>query len=285
MRKDVSIIIVNYNTGELLRNCLRSIRRSLSVDYEVIVADNASTDDSIALCSDFKEDPRFIFKILDSNYGFARANNIAAGAASGNILHFLNPDTETGEGMNEDYLTVIKEPDAVYVNQLRNRDGSLENGPKPLPLIRDMFFWYFCRKKARVWYKGASVIMSREVFEKVGKWPEDYFMYAEDLDLFYSLYRCGIPVRSLPSVIFHFGGGSSSRKWTDLEREVVVQRSTRQFYRKYFSKFQYVAIKLYFIFHYLLKDPGRVPSDIRAWRLSGKRRVEGESFAKVLKSK
>lgn len=271
MRKDVSIIIVNYNTSELLCNCLRSIRRSLSVDYEVIVADNASTDDSIALCSDFKEDPRFIFKILDSNYGFAKANNIAAGAASGKLLHFLNPDTEIEEGMSDDYRTALNMPETVFVNPLVNRDGSVENRPKPIPVLRDMFFWYFCRKKARVWYKGASVIMSREVFEKVGKWSEDYFMYAEDLDLFYSLSLAGIPVLSLSSAIRHYGGGSSSRRWTNLEREVVVQRSTRLFYKKYFSNFQYVAIKLYFVFHYLLKDPGRVPADIKAWRLSGKK--------------
>lgn len=269
--RDVSIIIVNYNTGDLLRNCLDSIRSSLDVDYEVIVADNASTDGSFSKCSGFKEDNRFIFMPLDSNYGFAKANNMAAAVASGRILHFLNPDTEIGEGMNEDYRTALRSPGTVFVNPLLNRDGSIENRPKPVPVVRDMFCWYFCRRKARMWYKGASVIISADVFERIGKWSEDYFMYAEDLDLFYSLYLHDIPVRSLSSTIFHYGGGSSSRKWTDLEREIVVQRSSRLFYQKYFSKYQYIAIRLYFIFHYLVKNPRRLPVDIRAWRLSGKK--------------
>lgn len=271
MTREVSIIIVNYNTGELLFNCLCSIDRFLSLDYEVIVADNASSDDSVSRCSAFRSNPRFVFIELDSNMGFAKANNIAAAAAAGRILHFLNPDTEIGEGMDGDYRTALGYPCTVFVNPLVNRDGSVENRPKPVPVLRDMFYWYVCRKKARIWYKGASVIMSREVFDRVGKWSEDYFMYAEDLDLFYSLHTLGISVRSLSSTIFHYGGGSSSGRWSDLEREVVVQRSARIFYNKYFSKYQYIAIKIYFVFHYLFKEPRRVPMDIRAWRLSGKK--------------
>ncbi|HIZ85471.1 MAG TPA: glycosyltransferase family 2 protein [Candidatus Coprenecus stercoravium] len=268
MSGKISIIIVNYNTGSLLRNCLKSIQDTITVDYEVIVADNASTDESLRLCSDFELDSRFKILRLESNVGFARANNIAVDSSTGSILHFLNPDTEVSADLNRDYETVTAAPDDVYVNPLLNPDGTVENRPKPLPLIRDMFFWYFCRKKARKWYKGASVIISRDNFEKIGRWSEDYFMYTEDLDLFYTLWRYGIRVTPLSSTIFHYGGGSSSRRWTDLEREVMVQRSTRIFYQKYFSKFQYVAIKLYFIFHYLLKNPRRVPGDIKAWRLS-----------------
>lgn len=268
---DISIIIVNYNTGKLLQRCLESIRASLAVDYEVIVADNASTDTSMALCEGFREDPRYIFLQLDSNLGFAKANNIAAAKASGKIFHFLNPDTEIREGMDEDYSLVLSHPDAVYVNPLLNRDGSVENRPKPIPLVRDMFFWYTDRKKARIWYKGASVIISAEDFNRVGRWSEDYFMYAEDLDLFYCISRLGIPVKSLSSVIYHYGGASSSSRWTDLQREVTVQKSNRLFYKKYFSDFQYIAIKLYFIFHYLVKDPKRVPTDIKAWWLGTKK--------------
>lgn len=269
--KEVSIIIVNYNTGSLLYNCLSSIIRSLDIDYEVVVADNASDDSSLSLCSEFRQDSRFIFLELDANYGFAKANNLAFEASSGRILHFLNPDTEITAGMNADYRTACASPDTVFVNPLINRDGTVENRPKPLPLVRDMFYWYVCRRKARIWYKGASVIVSRDVFLKAGRWSEDYFMYSEDLDLFYTFSVQGVPVRLLSSTIYHYGGGSSSRKWTDLEREVVVQRSARLFYKKYFSNFQYVAIKIYFLFHYLLKNPKRVPSDLKAWRLSGRK--------------
>ena len=271
MSRQVSIIIVNYNTGSLLYNCLESIRTHVSSDYEVIVVDNASTDGSMDRCASFADDSRFIFLPQSENYGFAKANNIGAAHSIGRMLHFLNPDTEVSAGMDDDYRQALAFPEKVYVNPLQNPDGSVENRPMPLPLIRDMFFWYARRSRARVWYRGASVIISRDNFLRAGRWSEDYFMYAEDLDFFYSLWLRNIEVCLTGSVIFHLGGGSSSRRWTSLEREVVVQRSTRKFYRKYFSNFQYVTIKIYFIFHYLLKNPRRVPQDIRAWMLSSKR--------------
>ena len=253
MSRQVSIIIVNYNTGSLLYNCLESIRTHVSSDYEVIVVDNASKDGSMDRCAS------------------AKANNIGAAHSTGRMLHFLNPDTEVSAGMDDDYGQALAFPEKVYVNPLQNPDGSVENRPMPLPLIRDMFFWYVMRSRARVWYRGASVIISSDNFLRAGRWSEDYFMYAEDLDFFYSLWLRNIEVCLTGSVIFHYGGGSSSRRWTSLEREVVVQRSTRKFYRKYFSNFQYVTIKIYFIFHYLLKNSRRVPQDIRAWMLSSKR--------------
>ncbi len=273
MRREVSIVIVNYNTGNFLYNCLDSIRRCVDVDYEVIVADNASTDDSLSLCAPFFDDPRFVFLRLRDNLGFARANNIAADRSAGVMIHFLNPDTEVREDINDDYRKALLSPQSVYVNPLLNRDGSMENRPMPVPTVRNMLYWYFRRRKCIMWYKGASVIISSELFKTVGKWSEDYFMYAEDLDFFYTLSLHGVPVTSLSSVIYHYGGASSSKQWTTLGREIAVQKSTRIFYKKYFSKCQYVAVKIYFILHYIVKNPRRVPLDIKAWRMSGEKKV------------
>lgn len=266
--KRISIIIVNYNTGELLLQCLKSIADNVTVDYEVVVFDNASSDSSIEICEEFKKNEKFKFIQSDVNWGFAKANNRAAEVATGSFFHFLNPDTKLDAGINADYEKVFLNPDMAFVNPLLNPDGRLENRPMPLPLIRDMFYWYFYRKKARIWYKGASVIVSRKVFSMMGRWCEDYFMYTEDLDFFYTLQKIGVNIRSLDSVIYHFGGASSSSRWTNLEREVVVQRSARLFYKKYYSIAHYDIIRIYFIFHYLFKNPKRVPNDIRAWILS-----------------
>lgn len=266
--KRISIIIVNYNTGDLLFQCLKSIYDNVTVDYEVIVFDNASTDSSLTRCKEFKNKDNFKFISSDINWGFAKANNKACESATGSFFHFLNPDTRLEPAINEDYKQVFEHPDTVFINPLQNRDGSLENRPMPLPLVRDMFYWYFRRKRARIWYKGASVIVSNSIFYKIGRWSEDYFMYAEDLDFFYTLQRHNIPIRSLNSVIFHYGGASSSSRWTNLEREVAVQRSARHFYKKYFSIFHYHIIKIYFLFHNLFKHPRRLPNDIRAWILS-----------------
>lgn len=263
--KEISIIIVNYNTGKLLYDCLDSIRRRVDADFEVIVADNGSSDDSVSGCAEFWKDGRFRLMECYENLGFAKANNRAAAVASGRILHFLNPDTELEDGISDDYKEALLHPDALYVNPLVNRDGSPENDRMPLPLLKDLLLWNFCRRRARYWYKGASLIISSDNFRRIGGWCEDYFLYAEDLDFFYEAWRHGIPVRQLHSVIFHLGGGSSSSLWRPLEREIMVQKSNVIFFRKHFSQTQYIASKLYFLFHTLFRHPRVLPLYLRAW--------------------
>lgn len=265
MPREISIIIVNYNSGELLSNCLASIRRELSIDYEVVVVDNASTDGSMEQCAIFQDGERFIFHTLGENLGFAAACNIGANLSSGSILHFLNPDTELNPGANGDYLKVIGDPGKIYVTPLVNRDGSPENDKMVLPVLRDIFWWNVDRSRARFWCKGASVILSRDNFSKVGGWSEDYFMYGEDLDLFYQFWKNGLVISLLTVPVYHLGGGCSQKVWNPLEREIKVQRSFRKFYDKYFSRWQYVAVKLYFLAHNLIKHPAKVKGDIKAW--------------------
>lgn len=265
MPREISIIIVNYNSGELLSNCLASIRRELSIDYEVVVVDNASTDGSMEQCAIFQDGERFIFHTLGENLGFAAACNIGANLSSGSILHFLNPDTELNPGANGDYLKVIGDPGKIYVTPLVNRDGSPENDKMVLPVLRDIFWWNVNRKRARFWCKGASVILSRDNFSKVGGWSEDYFMYGEDMDLFYQFWMHGLVISTLDTPIFHFGGGCSQNVWSSFEREVKVQRSFRKFYDKYFPRWKYVAVKCYFLLHNLIKHPTKVKGDIKAW--------------------
>ncbi|MBO5804714.1 MAG: glycosyltransferase family 2 protein [Bacteroidales bacterium] len=265
MPREISIIIVNYNSGELLSNCLTSIQKELTVDYEVVVVDNASTDGSMEQCAAFKDSGRFVFHSLGENLGFAAACNIGANLSTGDVLHFLNPDTELKPGANSDYLRVLENPGKVYVTPLVNRDGSAENDRMVLPVLRDIFWWNLNRKRARFWCKGASVILSRGNFIKVGRWSEDYFMYGEDLDLFYQFWKHDLEISLLTVPVYHLGGGCSQKVWNPLEREIKVQRSFRKFYDKYFTRWQYVAVKLYFLVHNLIKHPAKVKGDIKAW--------------------
>lgn len=264
----ISIIIVNYNTRDLLFNCLTSIKESISIDYEVLVIDNNSTDDSFAKCSVFGDDERFKLIFSNENSGFAKGNNKAVGYASGEIFHFLNPDTEVDKSLNDDYIEVINNPDAVFINPLINSDGSLDNRMMPIPSLKNIFYWDFNRKKAQYWFKGASIIISESNFKKIGGWCEDYFMYAEDLDLFYRIWSNAIPIKMLKSKILHHGYGSSKNEWTDLEREIMVQKSKRIFYKKFYSRLEYVSVEIYFIFHKLLRHPSQLPIEIKSLFLS-----------------
>lgn len=265
MSRKLSIIIVNYNSKGMLRNCLESICKHLTVNYEVIVVDNDSTDDSIAQCVEFESLPQFKIIRAAWNMGFAKGCNVGADAAHGEILHFLNPDTTLQEGADSDYEKVFLNPDKVYVTPLFNRDGSVENARMEIPFLKEIFLWNVSRSKAKYWCRGASVIISRENFEKVGRWCEEYFIYGEDMDLFYSFWKHNLEIITLDVPVFHYGGGCSQNVWSNLQRETIVQKSFRRFFRRHSNMLHYTLVKIYYLMFNLIKHPGRVIFDVKAW--------------------
>ena len=124
---DVSVIIVNWNSREFLRQCLRTVfQHAGDLQFEVIVIDNASYDGSEPMV--WSEFPQVVFIQGDENVGFARANNAAATQASGRNLLFLNPDTEVSDGAIETmarFMDATPEAGAVGC-RLLNTDGSLQ---------------------------------------------------------------------------------------------------------------------------------------------------------------
>lgn len=268
MLPKVSIIIVNYNTGKLLYNCLDSIRKYVNLDYEVFVADNKSDDDSVARCREFWENDAFSLLQMEKNIGFAKANNVAAAKATGKIFHFLNPDTELSLGITQDYLQAMLHAECVYVNPLVNGNGSLENDRMPIPVLKNIKLWNAGSEDAEYWYKGASVIISAENFRRIGGWCEEYFLFAEDLDLFYELWRHHIPILDARTRIFHLGGGSTSSRWSALRREIQVEKSNRIFFKRHFSFIEYAKSKFYYFVHHMAKRPEYVPRYLAAWFLS-----------------
>lgn len=264
MSRKLSIIIVNYNSKGMLKDCLASIQQHLTVDYEVIVVDNDSTDNSIALCSEFESLPQFKIIRAAENMGFAKGCNVGADAARGEILHFLNPDTALQQGADSDYEKVFLNPDKVYVTPLFNRDGSVENARMEIPFLKEILLWNVSRSKAKYWCRGASVIISRENYEKVGRWSEDYFIYGEDMDLFYSFWKHNLEIITLEVPVFHYGGGCSQNVWSNLQREIIVQKSFRKFFHRHSNMLHYTLVKMYYLMFNLIKHPSRVHTDIKA---------------------
>lgn len=233
---DISIIIVNYNSGDFLYNCIKSIQESINnnIDYEIIVVDNNSTDSSIDICKELLNSNIQIIK-LNENLGFSKANNIGMKQSRGTVLHFLNPDTRIDSEMNKDYEYILNEVksghECIYSNKLLNRDGSYTDKiimPLPMSKIREKFKRakdndYFC--------SGATIILSRKLMGKLGGWNEAMFMYYEDTDLSYKAHKIGIKSKSMPAIIYHYGGGSSERAFTSISHEIIMQKSFRAFYR------------------------------------------------------
>lgn len=254
----ISIIIVNYNAGELLRNCVESIIESIDTAFEIIVYDNHSNDGSVELLRSTSHDQSKLTVISGAeNLGFARANNRAVASAQGRYLHFLNPDMIVNRRLNEEYASILKEDRrAIFVNPLCDASGTLLKNRHLVPRINNVIRQVLGMKRVAFWNLGASVMIHREAFNALGGWPEDYFMYAEDLDFFYKAYLNDIPVEYLSAPLTHFGKGITHKIWSDRERAAIIEKSFRVFYRKYHASWEYFIIRPVQLLYLLIHEPG-----------------------------
>ncbi|AZA75385.1 glycosyltransferase family 2 protein [Chryseobacterium indoltheticum] len=207
MNKKLSIIIVNYNVTQLLRNCLLSIQKYCEgIDYEVIVIDNKSTDSSWGdLIPEF---PEVHFIASEKNEGFSKANNRAIETAAGEYLLILNPDTELEGFYLNEILNFADSKTNFGCLGVRMHDANGNFLPESKRSVPDMInsfeklFTNFKKKNSKSYYRndvdeygvaevevitGAFFLVKKEVYEKVGGLDERYFMYGEDIDLCYTL--------------------------------------------------------------------------------------------------
>lgn len=131
----------------------------------------------------------------------------------------------------------------IYINRLKNPDGTIINNGYLMPTLKTYFKRIFS-KKAPKWYLGASIIISKINFVKIGMWNEQFFMYSEDLDFFYKAQKHNLQVEVLPSIIFHAGGGCSKNVWSNKKRERIIDKSFKKFYYLNGIYWQYPLIKV-----------------------------------------
>jgi GT2 family glycosyltransferase len=252
MKIKLSIIIVNWNSLGYLRKCLTSIYEHVrDLSFEIIVVDNASPEPGIeALNGDF---PDVLVIKSDVNLGFAGANNLGFTRSSGEYVLFLNPDTEV---INNAFKTMLDEslplPDPGVIGcKLLNTDLSVQTSCiQTFPTIPNQVFDYeylrlrwpgfsfwsigalFSENKHPVSVEvisGACMLLRRDVFERAGRFTEDYFMYAEDLDLCYKVKALGFRNYYVGKAqVIHHGGRSSNRvnvsNWSIIMRFKAVHK-------------------------------------------------------------
>jgi GT2 family glycosyltransferase len=251
----VSVIIVNYNAGELLLGCVRSILNNPPpFGFEVIVVDNDSRDTSIAMVEEACGDAVNIIR-TGANLGFSAANNIGAAASSGDVLFFLNPDTEIlGGDLWSEFDKISREQ--IYTTRLAGGDGKEYGNLSAIPTVAN-YFKKLLGRRYLTWAQGSVVIMRREVFDLLGRWPEDYFMYSEDLDLFYHAALRKIYVKTLNACVKHIGGGTTSRIWSSRDRQQRVELSYLRFSKKYRLMADYHILHLFGFFRTLVTRPAQ----------------------------
>ncbi len=259
--KDLSIIIVNWNTGALLRDCVESVYRETKRPSEVIIVDNASSDESIPLVE--KEFRDAVIIKNSKNLGFAKGNNIGVEAACGKYVILLNPDTKVLDGAL-DKLCSFMESEGEGIGAagpvLLNKDGSFQpqQGSR-FPTLGTAFAQYFFLsrlfglpgifmnrlpgKGAKAdWLCGACLASPRSIYKEMGGLDEKYFMYAEDMDFCYRLKEKGYRTAFCPGAsIMHISKQSTSKQGEEISKFQV--ESLKEFFRTKNPAWKYAIFK------------------------------------------
>jgi len=249
---ELSVIIVNWNSKDFVRQCLASlVAHGRDVSLEVIVVDSGSFDGCGEMLT--REFPAVKFIQSGKNIGFARANNLGALSAGGQYLWFLNPDTELKENCVRilmGKLAVLPQAGAIGC-KLLNSDRSLQAScVQAFPTVfNQVINSEYLRRRFPYWkiwgnailranpprteqvevLSGACIMARREVFNAVGGFTEQYFMYGEDADLCFKIARAGHAVYYTPETsIVHYGGGCSRQAQNNFSN-VMMRESVYRF--------------------------------------------------------
>lgn len=264
----LSIIIVNYNVKAFLENALYAVQRSLAgIESEVIVVDNASDDGSVEMIQQKFPSVRLI--VNENNVGFGSANNRAMSVAQGEYILLLNPDTVVQENTCSVMLDFMNSHPEVGIAgcKVLNPDGTLQLACRrsfPTPWIAftrvvglsTLFPASKLFGKYNLTYlnpdephevdavSGSFMIVRRQVYEQLGGFDEQFFMYGEDLDLCYRAKQAGWKIFYTPATqIIHYKGESTHR--SDIDEVKLFYDAMRHFVRKHFPR----NIFLDFLFH------------------------------------
>jgi GT2 family glycosyltransferase len=261
---ELSIVVLSWNTRELLRACLKSLfGQEHGLRLEVIVVDNGSRDESAAMvAADF---PAAILVKNGVNEGYARGNNQGLKRATAPLLMTLNSDTEVRAGALRTmagFLRVSPEHGAV-APRLVNPDGSVQRACMRFPTLAAGFLWdswferRFGRSRAvRRWFMddfdhlgdadvdqppGACLMMRREVWEKCGPFDERMWLFYNDVDLCRSIHDAGWKIRYLSRAEVMHHRGRSTAQYRDFTGEWIVNRV--RYYRKRHGRVGALVIK------------------------------------------
>jgi GT2 family glycosyltransferase/peptidoglycan/xylan/chitin deacetylase (PgdA/CDA1 family) len=274
---DVSIIIVNWNTKDLLRDCLNSIfDQAGDVDYEVIVVDNASNDGSPEMV---KNDFLQVTLIENStNRGYAGACNQGMRIADGRYVLLLNSDVLICDSAVEKTVRYAdSHPQAGIVGcQVRESEDKIMMSGFRFPSITNLLLNVsglsrlfrhnrFLGREAMKWWKrdserrvdvvpGVFMLVRREAIEQVGLMDEGYFFYSEEVDWCYRFSQAGWTTMFWPGArIIHVGGGAQSSKKTPEKSYVLLVKGKLRFFRKNRGLTSYLLARAVFVVQFFLK--------------------------------
>ena len=248
----ISVIILSYNVRDLLKKAIEAVYKTYKDKdkLQVIVVDNASSDDSVAMVK--KHFPQVDLVLSDTNTGFAAGNNLARKISKGDVVLFLNPDTEVQEDAidkTEEILRSRKELGAITCKVMLP-NGKLDYScHRGLPTVWNTFsYWMglsrlFPKSPLFAGYaatyldineshyidciSGTFLMIKRKALDKIGWWDEDYWWNGEDIEFCYQVKKAGYKIWYEPSVVMMHYKGSSSGLWKTARTKVAQETKMR----------------------------------------------------------
>ncbi|MFN7045658.1 MAG: glycosyltransferase family 2 protein [Flavobacterium sp.] len=272
----LSVIILNYNVRYFLEQCVLSVQKALEgIDSEIIVIDNASSDDSCEMMK--AKFPRIKLIENKENLGFPKGNNIGVAQAKGEYICILNPDTVVAEDTFTKILNTKNWTLNTGIIGCKLIDGagnflpeSKRGVPTPWVAFTKIFGLYKISNYFGKYYAqhlsenetgkvdilvGAFMVMKRNLYLEVGGFDENCFMYSDDIDLSYLVLKTGkLNYYFHETSVIHYKGESTVRDGTYMKR---FREAMQFFYKKHFKKSWFFDVMMQvgsFVFSLLKKN-------------------------------
>ena len=277
MAYELSIIIVNWNGGRLLTRCIETVVSSNpKATYEIVIVDNASTDDSLdklraneIIAPLFNSEQIRIIRNTE-NRGFGAANNQAFAVVESPYVFLLNLDTEVPAGTIDTLLDKLKSDPKIGAcgPKMLNTDGSLQvsvffNPPRvwhtvlsqlwlyrllPRRLRGELLLgwhWNHDRERSVPMLGGAAILARREMIEQVGGFNEKFHMYAEDNEWCWRITQSNWRLMFVPdALLVHHGAQSSGKRWSPTDQIRVRLRAGFNFENEVLPRWRLAANQL-----------------------------------------
>jgi len=258
---DLSVIIVNFNTAHLLKECLYSVEQTRGdVHLEILVVDNNSRDSSVEMVE--KNFPQVKFITNTENIGFARGVNQALDLAKGRYFLLLNPDAIVLPGVLRGMIDFMDQNEDVALSgvQLINPDGTKQNSIANFPTLAEAFFnksllkILFPKKYPSKYQEynspievdsviGACMMVRPEAVKAVGKLDPEYFLFLEETDWCYQMKKKGWKIYHLPQLKIVHKQGQSMLELKSKGR-IEYYRSYFRFFKKNYSLLRYFLLRV-----------------------------------------
>jgi len=266
----VSVIIVTWNSALTIQKCLNSILGLKNKwDEDIFVVDNASSDGTVELVA--KEFPQIMIFCNKKNLGFSVANNTALKKVAGEYVFLLNPDAQlVGDALAKMAQFMEKNKEVGILGpKLLNADGSIQKEMTPFPGLLDQILILLKLHRLPLFKRlvypnydydktqevehlmGSALLIRREVFDKVGFFDENFFLWFEETDFEKRAKEAGFKIVYFPKAAVRHIRSASIKKISPLKRQAIWNKSLRYYFKKHKPRWEQVILEPFILLSYL----------------------------------